>query len=211
MKKKGHKEPHHGQKTESQQQKEASSAGDEKTAPAAPAEELKDRLLRLQADFDNFRKRTIRERNEWYRNANEDLMRELLPVIDHFELGLHTAEKLDTDPAVLDGLRLVHQQLLNVLEKFGLKPLDAENVPFDPRLHEAVTHVPSEEYPADMVIAQTRRGYMLGDKVLRAAQVVVSSGNPAGVEDTSSAGRGSDGEPAEEAPPNPDATAPREE
>lgn len=149
------------------------------SAAAEPEEALQDRLLRLMADFENFRKRTLKERGEWSLRANQDLLTELLPVLDHFDLGLQTAGRHQTDPAVLDGFRLVYEQLLAALAKFGLSPVDAEGTAFDPHLHEAVSHMPSDEHPADSIIAQTRRGYRLGDQLLRPAQVVVSSG-PAG-------------------------------
>lgn len=156
-------------------------------APAvlAPEEEaLEHRLLRLQADFDNYRKRTLRERMEWGDRAVESLVQEMLTVLDHYEIGLKVAEKHHTDKAVLDGFRLVYDQLLSVLGKVGLTPIDAEGALFDHNEHEALTHMPSEEHPADQVIAQTRRGYRLGHKLLRAAQVVVSSGpaNPSNEE-----------------------------
>ena len=137
---------------------------------------LKDRLLRLQADFENFRKRTLREKNDLYQRANMDLLQELLPALDHFELGLRMAEQHKAEKAVIDGFKLVYDQLMNALKKFGVTPIEAEGQPFDPTFHEAVTHVPSEEQPADTIIAVTRRGYKLGDSLLRASQVVVSSG-----------------------------------
>ncbi len=137
---------------------------------------LQDRLLRLQADFENFRKRTQRERSELYVRANEDLVEQLLPVLDTFELGMANAEKSGADSSILEGFALVHQQTLATLERFGLEPLNAEGEPFDPHHHEAITHMPSADVAADSVIAQTRRGYRLGDRLLRAAQVVVSSG-----------------------------------
>jgi len=145
-------------------------------AAAAETAALQDRLLRLQADFDNFRKRTARERNEIFQRANEELMLELLPVVDHFELGLQTARQHHADGAVVEGFQIILDQLLAALTKFGLCPIDAEGQRFDPHLHEAATHMPSEQHAEDMVILQTRRGYRLGDKLLRAAQVVVSSG-----------------------------------
>ncbi len=154
-----------------------------------------ERLLRLQADFDNFRKRVQRERGDWYQQANEDLILQLLPILDHFELGLHTAEKHQVDPAVIDGFRMVYDQLEQTLAKFQLSPIDAEGRDFDPHQHEAITHVPSEEHPADTVVAQTRRGYKLGDKLIRPAQVVVSSGPSS-----------EDGAGAETTPDAPDST-----
>jgi molecular chaperone GrpE len=137
---------------------------------------VKDRLLRLQADFDNFRKRTQRERAELYTRANEDLIVELLTILDHFERGLAMSLEHKTESAVHDGFRIVYDQLLNVLKKFGVSPLDAHEAAFDPHLHEAVSHVPSDEYGADQIVAQLRRGYKLGDRLLRPVQVVVSSG-----------------------------------
>lgn len=149
-------------------------------APPSPAEPdpVEMRLLRLQADFDNFRKRMIRERQEWTQRAIEDLLQELLPVLDHFEMGLQTAEKHETDPAVQDGFRMVYAQLLASLKKSGLEVVEAEGKPFDPHLHEAITHVPTPDHEPDMVISQTRRGYLLGQRLLRAAQVVISSTPP---------------------------------
>ena len=146
--------------------------------PAKPPEldQLKDRMLRLQADFDNFRKRTQRDRIELSARANEDLISELLPVIDHFEIGLATSLEHKTEQAVHDGFKMVYEQVLGALKKFGLTPIDAQASGFDPHLHEAVSHIPSEEYAADEIIAQTRRGYKLGDRLLRPVQVVVSSG-----------------------------------
>ena len=149
-------------------------AGDD--AARAEAAALKERLLRLQADFDNFRKRSLRERSEWAQTAGESIVRDLLPVLDHFELGLKTAEERPTDPAVRDGFKLVHEQLMGVLKKAGLAAVDAHESAFDPHLHEAVAHVPSNEHAADEIVAQTRRGWKLGEKLLRPVQVVVSSG-----------------------------------
>ncbi|HMP90476.1 MAG TPA: nucleotide exchange factor GrpE [Kiritimatiellia bacterium] len=157
---------------------------DEPRAAEAPSPSetdlLKERLLRLQADFDNFRKRSVRERAEWQSFATEDLIQDLLPVVDHYELGLATAQKNQTPPAVLDGLKLVYDQLLGVLKKRGVTPIAATpGTVFDPHRHEAISHIASEEHPADVIIAETRRGYMLGEKLMRPLQVVVSSG-PAG-------------------------------
>ncbi len=160
-------------------------------APAAPAatpepaeapevKALKDRLLRLQADFDNFRKRTQREKAEYSQSALEGILAELLPVLDHYEMGLKSAAVHQTDSAVIDGFRLVYDQLMGVLARFGLTPIDAEGQDFNPHLHEAITHMPSEDVPPDTIMAQTRRGYLLGERLLRASQVVVSSGPAAG-------------------------------
>ncbi len=139
-------------------------------------EQVKDRLLRLQADFDNYRRRSLREKSEWSVTANESLIRELLPVVDHFELGLKTAQERPTEDAVRDGFRLVHEQLMGVLKRAGLQAVDVHEASFDPHLHEAVAQVPSAEQPVDAIVAQTRRGWKLGDKLLRPVQVILSSG-----------------------------------
>ena len=142
----------------------------------SPEEVLQDRLLRLQADFDNYRKRMDREKKDWIAFASEKLVLELLPVLDHFELGLADSAKNGAPAAFVEGFQLVCNQLRAALEKAGVQAIDAEGAAFDPHVHEAITHLPSDDVPADHVVAQTRRGYKLGDKLLRAAQVVVSSG-----------------------------------
>lgn len=151
---------------------------EEEFVPQVEQEEsLRDQFVRLQADFTNFRNRTQRERVELYQRANEDLLLEMLPVLDHYEMGLQTAEKNHADSAVLDGFKMVYDQFQNVLKKFNLTLIEAVGEEFDPHKHEALTHMPSDEYPAEVCSKQIRRGYMFGDKLLRAAQVVVSSGS----------------------------------
>lgn len=154
----------------------AEPASAEPVAVQKDAEEpLKNQLLRLQADFDNFRKRTQRERNELFLFANESLFLEMLPVIDHFEMGFKSAEAHQTDCSVTEGFRMVYNQLLDVLKKFNVTAIDAVGEPFNPHRHEAILHMPSDK-PAETVLEQVRRGYLLGEKLLRAAQVIVSSG-----------------------------------
>jgi molecular chaperone GrpE len=157
---------------------EATAAEPEVQPPEPEEEPLRGQLLRLQADFDNFRKRTQRERSELFLFANESLFLEMLPVIDHFEMGLKSAEGHKADASVTEGFQMVYNQLMDVLKKFNVTPIDAIGEPFNPHRHEAITHLPSDK-PAETVIEQVRRGYMLGEKLLRAAQVVVSSGTPA--------------------------------
>ena len=196
MKSVSHKKHAHEELSEVQPEAEAEVAPEaipEEPAPAAeepvaepadtaaepvpsPEEILNDRLLRLQADFDNYRKRIDRERKDWAVFANEKLLKDLLPALDNFELGLANGVKANAPEALLEGLRLVQKQMEGALEKSGVTPIDAEGQPFDPNLHEAITHMPSTDVPEGTVLAQTRRGYKMGDKLLRAAQVVVSSG-----------------------------------
>ncbi len=138
-------------------------------------EPLQLQLMRMKADFDNFRKRQVRERAEWIVRANEDLFLEMLPVIDHYEMGLKSAEDHQTDCSVTEGFKLVYDQILDVLKKFNVTPIEAVGKEFDPHHHEALTHMPSDK-PAETIVQEVRRGYLLGEKLLRAAQVVVSSG-----------------------------------
>ena len=183
-------------KKQKRDEEQAAAAVDEPVVEApAPAPEAKPedealemRLLRLQADFDNYRKRMQRERIEWRRQAHEELLKELLPVLDHYELGLNTAISHHVEQPVIDGFRMVYHQFLDALRKNQVLPIEAEGESFDHNLHEAITFVPSDEHPAQTVIAQTRRGYVLGDKLLRPAQVVVSSG-PAEAEEPAPAVR----------------------
>ncbi len=147
-----------------------------KATPEANAVELETRLMRLQADFENFRKRVLREKSETYVRANEDIIGELLAVLDHFDLALRSAEEHAVEKAFLDGFRMVGGQMLDALGKFGLESLEAQGAQFDPEKHEAISHMPSDEEAEGIVITQTRKGYMLGQRLLRAAEVVVSSG-----------------------------------
>jgi molecular chaperone GrpE len=156
----------------------------EKAAPAAATADatadelaaLKDRMLRLQADFDNYRKRVARDREDHKRCATEKILGELLPVADHFEMGLEQARRQHVRHSVVEGLAMVHAQLMKVLEESGVAVIPAEGECFDPRVHECVAHHHSDKLPENTVIRETRRGYRLGKHVLRAAQVVVSSG-----------------------------------
>lgn len=154
-----------------------------KTVPKAPEAEappaVDDRYLRLQADFDNYRKRVLREKDEIYRRANQDIMEELLPVIDHIGLAFGSAGESHQHDPVVEGFRLVADQLMGVLSKFGLSPIETEGQEFDPNLHEAILHMPSPDVAENLIVSQVRCGYRLGERLLRAAQVVVSSG-PAG-------------------------------
>lgn len=135
---------------------------------------LTDRLLRLQADFDNFRKRTLREKSDIYKRANEELMEELLPVIDHMDMALKAAADHDAPEAFTSGFSLVGEQLVNALKKSGLTEIETTGKEFDPNLHEALSQLPSEDIESGHVMIQVRRGFMLGDRLLRPAQVIVA-------------------------------------
>ena len=139
--------------------------------------ELEDSLLRLRADFENYRKRAQREKDELTQHANEKIMAELIGVLDHLGLALRTAEERHAGEAFLEGLKLISGQLLSVLQRFGLVTIEAEGQTFDPRQHEAIAQTTSDTHPEGTVIAQTRKGYWLGRRLLRPAGVIVSSGS----------------------------------
>ena len=159
-------------KTAKPPKKKAAKKAPEAEAPP-PAD---DRYLRLQADFDNYRKRVLREKDELYRRANQDIMEELLPVIDHIELAFGSAGESHQHDPVVEGFRLVADQLMGVLSKFGLSPIETAEQEFDPNLHEAILHMPSPDVAENFIVSQARGGYKLGERLLRASQVVVSSG-----------------------------------
>ncbi len=148
-----------------------------KEEPVETLPPVDDRYLRLQADFDNYRKRVLREKNELYSRANEDIMEELLSVLDHLELALN-AVGVDHDDPVVNGFELVGEQLATTLKKFGLSPIESVGKEFDPNLHEAIMHMPSADVEEDFIVSDARKGYKLGERLLRASQVVVSSGVP---------------------------------
>ncbi|MDA3800457.1 MAG: nucleotide exchange factor GrpE [Kiritimatiellae bacterium] len=141
---------------------------------------LIDQMLRLRADFDNYRRRMIREKEDMFVQANENLIEELLPVLDHLDLALQSAggaiEESESAKAFVEGFQMVGNQLYSSLGKFGLESIDATDAEFDPNLHDALSYIPSEDIAENMVINQIAKGYRLGDKLLRPAKVVVSSG-----------------------------------
>jgi len=154
----------------------------ETAAPANPlqaeVDTLKDRLLRLQADFDNYRKRVAREKEEWNRASVENVVHEILPVLDTSRLALDAAKPEDAPNPFLKAFRMVTEQLESALSRFGMTPIHTTGKPFDPQRHEAIAHLPDPEVPESHVLRQTRRGYMIGEKLLRPSQVIVSSGQP---------------------------------
>lgn len=148
----------------------------EAETPPVEVKEVEDKLLRLRADFDNFRKRTQREKEQWSALALENLVTDLLMVLDHFELGLKNADEHEAKPAVAEGFRLVYDQMNQALKKHKVDEIEAEGKAFDPEVHEAISTLPSEDIEHGHVAFVARRGFILGTKVIRPAQVVVSSG-----------------------------------
>lgn len=136
--------------------------------------EAKDRVLRLQAEFENYRKRMDRERVEIRRRATEHLVQDLLPVLDHFEMGLQSIQEAYPEDPTVSGIQLVYKQLMQVLQQAGLEEVSAEGHRFDPNLHEAVGNIPTTELEDGTVAQQIRKGYLLNDHLLRPASVMVA-------------------------------------
>ncbi len=147
-------------------------------AATAKADENWDKFLRAAAELDNYRKRVAREKEELARYTSERVVAALLPVLDNLERALAAAQKHETsNDAMLDGLQQIQSQFRRTLEEFGLKEIIANTGhPFDPNVHEAVSHIESAEHPEGHVIEQLQRGYKLADRLLRPARVVVSKG-----------------------------------
>ncbi|HKP93563.1 MAG TPA: nucleotide exchange factor GrpE [Chthoniobacterales bacterium] len=144
----------------------------------ADLERFRDLALRSQADFENYKKRSAREKEEAIKYANSTLLEKLIAIVDNFELGLEAARAEGEKSPVFSGMSMVLKQLMDFLADSGLQPIDAVGRKFDPNLHEAIAHEPSEEFDEGTVIRQTRRGYRMKDRLLRPSSVVVSSGAP---------------------------------
>ncbi|NIM99745.1 MAG: nucleotide exchange factor GrpE [candidate division Zixibacteria bacterium] len=142
------------------------------------AKELEDRLLRLAAEYDNYRKRTAREFETICRNANENLILKFLETLDNFERALESAKSSNDYDNFHKGVELIYTHLKELLEKEGLKEIEAVCKPFDPNYHEAVTQCESEEHDEGVVVDEVCKGYMLNDKLLRPSKVVVSKAKP---------------------------------
>ena len=158
---------------------EQTDAEEPKKAEEAPAEpDWKDRYARAMADFDNFRKRTARDREDLVKFAASDVLKDILPTVDNLARALDEAKDRSDDPFV-KGVRLVYDGLLKALADHGATPLDSVGEPFDANFHEALAQLPSEEVEEGHVMSEVKRGWMLHGKLLRAAQVVVSAGKKA--------------------------------
>ncbi len=138
----------------------------------AQIDEYKNRWLRTQADFDNFRKRTKKEMQDIHLYACEEFIKELLPVMDNFERALDSIE--DKSNAFYKGVELIYQQILNIFEKFNVKQIKALGEPFDPRFHEAIMQEQSDEHENETVIEVFQKGYTYHSRVIRPSKVKVS-------------------------------------
>ena len=151
-------------------------------APAADSSaeyaELKDKHLRLAAEYDNFRRRSLKERQDLHNYANENVFKELLPIVDNLERAVTHARREEQRPDsdnLLQGVELTHRSLLQILAKHGVVEIEAQGKPFDPQVHEAVRRVPSAEHQPGTVVEVYQKGYKLKDRMLRPAMVAVAS------------------------------------
>ena len=152
-------------------------AADAAAAATAELVELKDRYLRLAAEFDNFRRRNLKERQDLHNYANEGLVKDLLPVVDNLERavvhGRKEEQRADSEK-LLQGVELTVRSLVQILERFGVVEIEAEGKPFDPQVHEAVNRVSTGEHAPGTVVAVYQKGYLLKDRLLRPAMVAVA-------------------------------------
>lgn len=136
--------------------------------------ELNDKYLRLYSEYDNYRKRTIREKADIIKTAAEDVLKAMLPVIDDFERAIKANENVKDVDAIKEGLRLIYNKMKNVTQQKGLQSFESKGAAFDPDTMEAITHIPVEDKDQKgKVVDEVEKGYKLGDKVIRYAKVVV--------------------------------------
>jgi molecular chaperone GrpE len=137
--------------------------------------ELKDQYLRKHADFENFRKRMARDKEEAVKFANSQLLLDLIPIIDDFERAIKSSEEAKNFEAFHEGVTLIEKQFVSMLErKWALKRIESVGEPFNPEIHEAIMAEPRSEHEVSMVLEDFQKGYMLNDRVLRSAKVKVS-------------------------------------
>jgi len=137
--------------------------------------ELTDRVLRQMAEFDNFRKRTEREKAAMYEVGAKSIVEKLLPVVDNFERGFSTVTEEDKDDAFVKGMEMVYKQLMTMLESMDVKPIEAVGKEFNPDLHNAVMHVEDEEAGENIVVEEFQKGYTYRDSVVRYSMVKVAN------------------------------------
>jgi molecular chaperone GrpE len=142
----------------------------------ADLDRFRDLAMRTQADFENYKKRCAREKEDAVKYANTSLLDRLLPIVDNFELGLSAARGEGEQSPIYSGMNLVLKQINDFLTDNGLQTIETIGQKFDPNLHDALAHEPSDSVPENHIIRQTRRGYRFKDRLLRPSSVVVSSG-----------------------------------
>jgi molecular chaperone GrpE len=137
--------------------------------------EMKDKYIRLYSEFENFRRRTAKEKTDLILNASEGVIKDLLPVLDDFERALQSFETTEDITAVKEGITLIHNKFNKTLSIKGLKPMEAKDTDFDPELHESITQFPAGDDKKGKVIDEVEKGYFINEKVIRYAKVVVGA------------------------------------
>lgn len=150
------------------------SGGDPLAEARAEAARMKDQWIRTAADFDNFRKRSRRELEDVRKAGKEDLLKDFLPVFDNLERAIQSAQRAQDVKAVADGLNMILRQFVDTLGRAGIAKVPTVGHKFDPAVHEAIQQVESEEHEAGAIVAEVQPGYVQGDRLVRAAMVVVA-------------------------------------
>jgi molecular chaperone GrpE len=148
---------------------------DKKDKKDEKIEELTDRLTRQMAEFDNFRKRTEKEKSQMYEVGAKDIIEKILPVVDNFERGLDAVKEEDKEDPFIQGMEKVYKQLMTTLEGIEVKPIEAVGQEFDPNLHNAVMHVEDENLGENIIAEEFQKGYMYRDSVVRHSMVKVAN------------------------------------
>ena len=148
---------------------------DKKDKKDEKIEELTDRLTRQMAEFDNFRKRTEKEKSQMYEVGAKDIIEKILPVVDNFERGLDAVKEEDKEDPFIQGMEKVYKQLMTTLEGIEVKPIEAVGQEFDPNLHNAVMHVEDENFGENIIAEEFQKGYMYRDSVVRHSMVKVAN------------------------------------
>ena len=178
-------ETENAEETETTEDKKATKKADKKKAKVdkkadakceamqAKIDELEDRVKRQMAEFENFRKRTEKEKTMMFETGAKSVVEKILPVVDNFERGLATIPEEDADSAFASGMKMIYKQMMDELDKLGVKPIEAVGQEFDPNFHNAVMQVESEEYESGIVAQELLKGYMYHETVVRHSMVAV--------------------------------------
>ena len=161
--------------TESKEKKKFFAKKEKKDKKDEKIEELTDRLTRQMAEFDNFRKRTEREKSQMYEIGAKDIIEKILPVIDNFERGLAAVPEESKEDPFVEGMEKIYKQIMTTLEGVGVKPIEAVGLEFNPDFHNAVMHVEDEEAGENIITEEFQKGYMYHDSVVRHSMVKVAN------------------------------------
>ncbi|MDP8299978.1 MAG: nucleotide exchange factor GrpE [Candidatus Tantalella remota] len=147
---------------------------EELTKKAVERDEMENKWLKVHADYENTRKRLEKEKFDRIRFANEDIISQLFPIVDNFDMAFAAMEKAQDKASVMDGIKLVQNEFHRILEENGVKKIVTKGEQFDPNVHEAVSAIETDEYPDGEILEEVRAGYLLNNRLLRAAQVVIA-------------------------------------